>query len=133
MRKGGLVPVVVRANAMLVRLHLSRLGRVCLLVLVSACAHETLARNQFAIDVACPADRVTVTARAGDPGPSGPLPADVAADPARLTMWSRAEADRRAAIASETYYEATGCGQRRVYWCSYGRRTGSNYCHESVR
>jgi hypothetical protein len=71
---------------------------------------ERLAGKLFVAEKSCPADRVTVIARAGE---TVEPPADIAGDPQRLEVWKAT----RAREASQTYYVATGCGAASVYYC----------------
>jgi len=84
----------------------------------------TTARDQFVSDVACPAERVSLTERAR---PRREPPADVAADPQRLQIWNRTEDERLAARPTEMYFVVTGCSQQRLYRCDV-HRNNSNYC-----
>jgi hypothetical protein len=75
-------------------------------------------RTQFAMDMACPEDRVTVAPRSFVP-PTRTAPADVAADPERLAMWQENDAARVAAENQRTFFIAQGCGQAQIYLCYY--------------
>lgn len=87
---------------------------------VSGCitSRMTGARAQFVAEMTCPADRVAVRPMPVL-APADPPPLEVAADPDRAAMWRAKDAERRAAKEKETYYEATGCGQSRIYHCYY--------------
>jgi hypothetical protein len=72
---------------------------------------ELAARNAFVNDKACPVERVSAATRA----PVQPAaPADVAADPDRMRVWTQAQQER---IAGHTFMTATGCGSETVYDC----------------
>ena len=90
----------VRANARLVCV----LGAMCCL---GACDLRQNAVVTFSVWYACPAERITVSAKAIHP------PADVAADPERLALWRRMRQDEHL-----VYFGVDGCGRSEVFACS---------------
>jgi hypothetical protein len=111
-----------------------RLACVWLVVpLLAGCTSlATGARQDFARRVTCPADKVSVVRRPDVPphtfysffvNESSP-PADVAADPSRLSLWQQ-ERDKKIRDADAKcgdggmcdVFEVAGCGQRQVVYC----------------
>ena len=70
------------------------------------------ARDTFAAQFSCPADRVTATERGPEPRPAPPD--DIARDPARLEMW------KGALPPAGRLFEASGCDHRASYVCRHG-------------
>ena len=85
---------------------------------------ETGAAQYFVRSQTCPRDRVAVVERPDLPphvvlrGADAPPPADIAADPGRLALWNKQQADRNADIddVAKTY-RVTGCQQATTYIC----------------
>jgi hypothetical protein len=75
------------------------------------CGPADWARNAFAKDHACPVARVAAAPRAPVVAAA---PADVAADPARMRIWTEAH---QAQIEGHTSVTATGCGSEALYDC----------------
>ncbi|HEY1814037.1 MAG TPA: hypothetical protein VGG74_16915 [Kofleriaceae bacterium] len=71
---------------------------------------EAAAARTFAAADSCPIDRLSATRRTDSAQP----PADVAADPARLSMWQSAQARRDAAAID---VDVHGCGSGASYRC----------------
>jgi hypothetical protein len=70
-------------------------------------------RAQFSKDSACPAERI-----ATEPIPPAPdAPADIATDPARLSLWTQAHQDQIKAAQSQTWLKAKGCDSEGRYSC----------------
>jgi Sel1 repeat len=92
------------------------------LALATGCtSYDTAARAQFAASAPCPADKVTVTSRPGDPvAPSNPPP-EIAADPGKLAVWRQGDEERRQDAAA-TIYIAKGCGLEKHYNCGRSDR-----------
>lgn len=99
-----------------------------LLALVGCKSLETGAREAFADDRSCPIERVTARERkdlsAYDLifGKSEP-PDDLAGDPERLALWQKKQDENRKAWdRSSDLFEVAGCGERKIYKCSRGKR-----------
>ena len=106
-----------------------------LATLVSLTSCQSLAdgaKETFAKDYSCPADRVESRDRPDlrhssfDTGPTTPTPKpppDIAADPARLAMWQRRHQHDPTELDSTTdVEEARGCGKQAFYFCHGGQR-----------
>lgn len=100
-------------------------------VAVTGCAdYPKIACETFARDRSCPLEGVTAAARPdlsyydltwGKPKP----PADIASDPARVSIW-QAEEDRSRATSDSkmTVYLLTGCKEKHYYSCGRGKSGG---------
>jgi hypothetical protein len=99
------------------------------LALTTGCASTEVA-GRFEAAASCPADRVTVK-QVGHVGPKPipPPPRDVAADPARLAVYERAQRASDLA-AGHRIFVAEGCGVHHTYVCDYVGLEG-NYCEPS--
>jgi hypothetical protein len=71
---------------------------------------SSVARDVFAKDVSCPAERVATDRVANPDRP----PAEVAADPQRLEMWRASERERTRSLI---FVSAHGCGDQATYQC----------------
>ncbi len=80
------------------------------------------ARNAFAKEQTCPANRVTTA-------PYAPViatpPSDIAADPERMRIWADTH---RAQIAGHAFMSAAGCGSETVYDCNKPPGTTATLC-----
>lgn len=84
------------------------------------------AQQVFTQDQSCPADRVTVVPRPDVaphtlfPQNAATPPAAIAADPARLQVWTAQNGQDNAAIdAAWSTFQATGCGVVTMYACNH--------------
>jgi hypothetical protein len=89
---------------------------------------STVARQDFAQLISCPADRVTTTPTRSLPAAA---PAEIAADPARLAMWTKAREDAIAAQESQgnSLVTAQGCDTARIFAC-WKQPPGLPHCGE---
>jgi hypothetical protein len=102
--------------------------------LVGCQSKEAGAREKFAEEFTCPADRVEVRERS-DLKPSMlraqvPPPPDVAADSARLAIW-KAEEEKNNKNADQgcDLFEARGCNQQSLVCCSrHAKRMNEASC-----
>ena len=79
----------------------------------------SVAVDRFSQGRTCPKERVAarqVPLSPGDFGHAAP-PADIAADPGRLALWSKNAAADLAHYHDITIVEASGCGARQTYLC----------------
>jgi hypothetical protein len=87
----------------------------CSSVLIAHRATET-----FMEERSCPKDRIQmiyVPIQPRDVFEGDTPPADVAADPGRLKIWTKHANDDFGSLGGLTLVEATGCGARRTYFC----------------
>lgn len=79
-----------------------------------------VARNRFAREHSCPEDRMTMNAvsvKARDLLLAADPPPEVAAEPARLAVWTATKHDAVASYGSLTAIRVRGCDVERTYLC----------------
>jgi hypothetical protein len=122
------------------RLGSSTIALVSITLLVACRSDDSIVKQQFSHRFTCPEDQITTTVRT-DLSPvslmtrAKPPPKDVAADPARLALWNKEQAQDGSEYEGKAVLQARGCNYELYFVCGQlkvGAGTTQYQCRDAT-